>query len=98
MKYPERGVIALFPQRRTVSLSEYGYLQEAPFGGMLEVFSNHHASHQEPLYGASYTDKGLVDNHLAAFGGTTLRLTCPWGASAGSIPPQRADAPENGGI
>lgn len=43
--YPplREGVIALFPGRRTVSLSEYGYLQGAPFGGMLEVSSNHHS-------------------------------------------------------
>jgi hypothetical protein len=68
------GVIALFPRRRSVSLRVFGGLQGAPFGGMVEVFSNHHASHQEPLYGPYYADKGPVDNPLAAFGGATLRL------------------------
>jgi hypothetical protein len=67
-------VIALFPRRRSVSLRVFGGLQGAPFGGMVEVFSNHHASHQEPLYGPYYADKGPVDNPLAAFGGATLRL------------------------
>jgi hypothetical protein len=46
-----RGVIALFPRGRTLSLREFGCLQGAPSGGMLEVSSNHHASLQEPLYG-----------------------------------------------
>jgi hypothetical protein len=71
------GVIALFPGWRTLSLSEFGRLQGAPFGGMLEVSSNHHASHQEPLYGPYYADKEPVDNHLATFGGATLWLTRP---------------------
>src|SRR5262245_58671418 len=71
------GVIALFPQWKTVSLSECGRLQGAPFGGMLEVSSNHHSSLQEPLYDPYYADQGPVDNHLAAFGGATLRLTGP---------------------
>ena len=61
----DRGVIALFPRRRTVSLREVGCLREAPLRGMVEVSNNHHSSDQEPLYGAYYTDKGLVDNHLA---------------------------------
>src|SRR5262249_36574298 len=72
-----RGVIALFPQWKTVSLSECGRLQGAPLGGMLEVSSNHHSSLQEPLYDPYYADQGPVDNHLAAFGGATLRLTGP---------------------
>lgn len=71
------GVIALFPRWKTVSLGEFGCLQGAPFGGMMEVSSNHHSSLQEPLYGPYYADKGPVDNHLAAFGGATLWLTRP---------------------
>lgn len=74
------GVIALFPRRRTLSLRECGCLRGAPCSGMVEVSNNPHASDQEPLYGAYYTDKGLVDNHLAAFSGTTLRRTRPWGS------------------
>src|SRR2546425_11057349 len=74
------GVIAPFPRRRTLSLREFGRLRGAPFRGMVEVSNNPHASDQEPLYGAYYTDKGLVDNHLAAFSGTTLRRTRPWGS------------------
>jgi hypothetical protein len=61
----------------TVSLSTYSALQGAPFGGMLEVSSNHHSSHQEPLYGPYYADQGPVDNYLGAFGDATLWLTRP---------------------
>jgi hypothetical protein len=39
---------------------------------MLEVSSNDHSAHQEPLYGAYNIDKGFVDNHLVAWGGATL--------------------------
>jgi hypothetical protein len=79
---PGLGVIALYPRWRTLSLSECGGLQGAPFGGMLEVYSNQYSSHQEPLYGSYYADEGPVDNHLAAVGGATLRLTRPGCAPA----------------
>jgi|RhiMetdeSRZDD1v2_1073273.scaffolds.fasta_scaffold99271_3 hypothetical protein len=81
-----RGVIALFPQRRTVSLSEYGALQGAPVGGMLAVSSNHHSSPQEPLYGSSYAYQSLVDNHPAALGGTTVSVARVKPSRGGIVP------------
>jgi len=71
------GMIALIPRQRRVCLRACDGLQGALVGGMLEVSSNQYSSHQELLYGSSYTDQGLVDNHLTAFGGATLRLTRP---------------------
>lgn len=73
----QTGVIALFPCWRPVSQREFGCWQRAPFGTMLAVSRNHHSMLEEPLSGPYYTDKGLVDHHLAACGGAALGLRHP---------------------
>src|SRR5215470_2926491 len=97
-RLPYLGVIALFPRRMAVSLGKYGCLQGVTCDDMVEVPNNHHVSHQRPLYGPCYTDKGPVDNHLAALGRATLRPTRPRCAPAGSVAPRRADALDDGGV
>jgi len=90
------GVIAPFPRRGTLSLSADDCLQGAPFSGMVEVSRNHHASHQEPLYGPYYADQGPVSNHSPALGRAAVRLAGAWGQADCAVHPSRTHAPENG--